>query len=465
MTTLGAVGGVSAALSDTDAGAQTLRMAQGAGAPALAPQERAKSEPPACALPLVHLMIGPGTLPSVGKDRMDLLRYRLSGNTRLTGEQMLEALPEIANIARVEVDKSNPYAQASHEDLRKLALRAEDMLRSSDVSGLVYVQGTNTLEETAYFLGLTVHTDKPIVVTGAQRPFNGLSSDAQMNLLDAMRLACAAQSRGKGPRWHSTARSMPGAMSRRQTPIISIPSAPATSACWDTSIPTASSFIAARTGAIRSTASSASRASRLCHTWKSRTFIPARVPGWPRRCSVSERKASCSRALEPALPGRSTRSLEEIVKSRSAVVVQSSRVGEGRIVRNNNWYEPGMVAADNLSPQKAAILLALALTKNVRAGPDPAHVRRVLSSASPLEFLILQKHRCRSKTCIDASRRMRPSSSRRPSRHRQRSRRRLLRPRFQQGVPIPALRQSDRNASHQAQAGSRIAPCAAATAR
>jgi hypothetical protein len=44
-------------------------------------------------------------------------------------------------------------------------------------------------------------------------------------------------------------------------------------------------------------------------------------------------------------------------------VAVSSRVGEGRIVRGNNWYEPGMVAADNLSPQKAALLLTLALTK------------------------------------------------------------------------------------------------------
>jgi L-asparaginase len=48
---------------------------------------------------------------------------------------------------------------------------------------------------------------------------------------------------------------------------------------------------------------------------------------------------------------------------RTAVVVQSSRVGEGRVVRNNNWYEAGMVVADNLNPQKAAILLSLALTK------------------------------------------------------------------------------------------------------
>lgn len=55
--------------------------------------------------------------------------------------------------------------------------------------------------------------------------------------------------------------------------------------------------------------------------------------------------------------------LEEIIKMGSAVVVQSSRVGEGRIVRWNNWYESGMVVVDNLSPQKAALLLTLALTK------------------------------------------------------------------------------------------------------
>ena len=62
-------------------------------------------------------------------------------------------------------------------------------------------------------------------------------------------------------------------------------------------------------------------------------------------------------------PGNLDKELGEIVKNRSAVVVQSSRVGEGRIVRDNNWYEPDMVVADNLSPQKAAILLSLALTK------------------------------------------------------------------------------------------------------
>src|SRR5215471_20210685 len=173
MTALGALGSTSAGFAASDArAAEPRQIAQVQPSAASAPQTRASQAAGARDLPRIQLMIGPGTLPSVGKDRMDLLRYRLSGNPRLTGEQMLEPLPEIAKVARVQVDKGNPYGQGSYEDLRKLALRAEEVLRSPDVDGLVYVQGTNTIEETSYFLSLTVHSDKPIVLTGAQRPFN-----------------------------------------------------------------------------------------------------------------------------------------------------------------------------------------------------------------------------------------------------------------------------------------------------
>src|SRR5262249_13642666 len=134
MTALGAASGVSAALGATTAGAQqSLQLAQ-AASPSTRSADNARS------LPRIPLLMGPVNLPSGGKDRMDVLRYRLSGNPRLTGEQMLETLPEIAKVARVEVDKGNPYGQGSYEDLRKLALRAEEMLRSPDVDGLVYVQ-------------------------------------------------------------------------------------------------------------------------------------------------------------------------------------------------------------------------------------------------------------------------------------------------------------------------------------
>jgi L-asparaginase len=359
MTALGAAGSVGAALGTTSAPAQqSFQIAQAQPAsPSMRPADNGRNPP------RIQLMIGPGTLPSVGKDRMDLLRYRLSGNPRLTGAQMLEPLPEIAKIARIEVDKGNPYGQGSYEDLRKLALRAEEVLRSPDVDGLVYVQGTNTIEETSYFLSLTVHSEKPIVVTGAQRPFNALSSDAQMNLLDAVRLACAPASRGKG------------ALVAFNGEINAARDVTKTNTYHLQTFRTRDLGLL---GYIDPDKIEYYRTPHRRHTVNSE-FSLAGVPSMPyveiayihtgTRAGVANAmiglgaKGIVIASVGAGAPNGLDKELEEIIKKGSAVVVQSSRVGEGRIVRGNNWYEPGMVVADNLSPQKAALLLTLALTK------------------------------------------------------------------------------------------------------
>jgi L-asparaginase len=100
-----------------------------------------------------------------------------------------------------------------------------------------------------------------------------------------------------------------------------------------------------------------------CHYVEVAHIYTGTRPAWRMRWSVSAPRASCSRPSVRAHPTRSPRSSKGIISKRSAVVVRSSRVGEGRIVRGNNWCEAGMVVADNLSPQKAALLLTLALTK------------------------------------------------------------------------------------------------------
>jgi L-asparaginase len=359
MTALGAASGVSAALGATSAGAQeSLLIAQ--AQPASPPARSADNARP---LPRIQLLIGPGTLPSVGKDRMDLLRYRLSGNPRLTGEQMLEPLPEIAKVARVEVDKGNPYGQGSYEDLRKLALRAEEMLKSPDVDGLVYVQGTNTIEETSYFLSLTVHSDKPIVITGAQRPFNALSSDAQMNLLDAVRLACAPASRGKGALVAFNGE-INAARDVTKTNTYHLQ----TFRTRDLGLlgyidPDKIEFY--RTPHRRHTVNSEFSLTGV----QTMPYVEVAYIHTGTRAGVANAmvglgaKGIVIASVGAGAPNGLDKELEEIIKKGSAVVVQSSRVGEGRIVRGNNWYEPGMVVADNLSPQKAALLLTLALTK------------------------------------------------------------------------------------------------------
>jgi L-asparaginase type II len=361
MTALGAAGGVSAALAASahaEGQPAAQRVAQAQPQAGAAPAAEA-----ARGLPRIHLLIGPGTLPSVGKDRMDLVQYRKSGNPRMTGEQMLAQLPEVAKIARVEVDKGNPWEQASYDALRKLALRVDEVLRSPEVDGAVYVQGTNTIEETAYFLNLTVRSDKPLVITGAQRPFNGLSSDAQMNLLDAVRLAGASASRGKG------------ALVAFNGEI---------NAARDVTKTNTYHLHTFRTrdlgllGYIDTDKIEFYRTPHRRHTVNSE-FSLAGVDSLPyveiayvhtgTRAGVANAlvglgaKGIVIASVGAGAPNGLDKELLDIIKKGSAVVAVSSRVGEGRIVRGNNWYEPGMVAADNLSPQKAALLLTLALTK------------------------------------------------------------------------------------------------------
>jgi hypothetical protein len=71
-------------------------------------------------------------------------------------------------------------------------------LADPDIAGIIFTHGTNTIEETAYFMNLTVRSDKPVVIVGAQRPFSTLSSDGPLNLLNAIRVAADPASRGKG---------------------------------------------------------------------------------------------------------------------------------------------------------------------------------------------------------------------------------------------------------------------------
>ena len=80
----------------------------------------------------------------------------------------------------------------------QLARRINQLLQETDVTGVVVTHGTATLEETAYFLHLTVKSTKPVVITGAMRPPTALSSDADLNLLEAVRVAACPDAVGKG---------------------------------------------------------------------------------------------------------------------------------------------------------------------------------------------------------------------------------------------------------------------------
>lgn len=325
-------------------------------------------------LPRVRLLIGPGTLHSQGKDRLDLLRYNelLSGRPRLTGQQLLEAVPEIGQVARVAVDPDNPFEMATPENLRHLARHVEATLGQSDVDGLVFVQGTNSIEETAYFLNLAVHSAKPVVVTGAQRPFTALSSDGALNLLNAIRVAGSREARGKGALVVTNdeinaARDVTKTHTYRLQTFRSRDLGVLGYADPDR-------IVFYRTPTRRHTTAS--------------EFDLRGVERLPQvdvlYVHAAARPALARAAVELGAEGLviagtgagSTGALREelaAIARAGTIVVRSARVGEGRVVRDDNWQEPGMVAADNLNPQKAALLLALALTRT----RDPDEVQRM----------------------------------------------------------------------------------------
>jgi L-asparaginase type II len=110
-------------------------------------------------------------------------------------------VPEIKRYARVEsVQFSNvPSSYITPNQWLQLARNINSAFeKRPEIAGIVVTHGTDRLEETAFFLHLTVKTDKPVVVVGAQRPPTGISPDGPINLLSAVRVAVSHDARGKG---------------------------------------------------------------------------------------------------------------------------------------------------------------------------------------------------------------------------------------------------------------------------
>jgi L-asparaginase len=118
----------------------------------------------------------------------------------LSGEDLLATVPDIAKFARVEVTNvaNVPSGYMDPALWSELTRQVRAALARADVAGAVVSHGTDTLEETAYWLDLTVASDKPIVLIGAQRNASEPDFDGPRNLLSAVRIAVDAQSRGKG---------------------------------------------------------------------------------------------------------------------------------------------------------------------------------------------------------------------------------------------------------------------------
>jgi L-asparaginase type II len=172
-----------------------LSMFSTAGALEAQSSDSAKPNP---RLPKVLLIATGGTIAGVQDAPGSLGSYRAG---TLTAEQIIASVPELSKHAQIETEQFSNVPSTSITPAQWLALskRIEQVLKDrDDLAGVVVTHGTDRLEETAFFLYLTVRSNKPVVVVGAQRPATGISPDGPINLLSAVRVAAAPQAVGKG---------------------------------------------------------------------------------------------------------------------------------------------------------------------------------------------------------------------------------------------------------------------------
>ncbi|RZL01106.1 MAG: type II asparaginase [Rubrivivax sp.] len=152
--------------------------------------------PPARKAQVVILATG-GTIAGAGASAANSATYQAA---KVPVDKLLASVPELRNVAEVRGEQVFQIASESltNDNLVTLAKRVSALSKQADVDGIVVTHGSDTLEETAYFLTLTVHTRKPIVVVGSMRPGTALSADGALNLYNAVVTAASTSSEGKG---------------------------------------------------------------------------------------------------------------------------------------------------------------------------------------------------------------------------------------------------------------------------
>jgi L-asparaginase len=164
---------------------------------AIAVQTPATAQAPAkTALPTIVVLATGGTI--AGAAASDVQAGYTSGQVGV--EQLLAAVPQAKKLAVLRGEQvSNIGSQDMNDDVwLKLASRVNELTAANDVNGVVITHGTDTIEETAYFLNLVVKSRKPVVLTAAMRPSTALSADGPLNFFNAVAVAANKEAAGRG---------------------------------------------------------------------------------------------------------------------------------------------------------------------------------------------------------------------------------------------------------------------------
>ena len=285
----------------------------------------------------------------------------------VTIDAMLAAVPGIDKLARVKGEQiSNVGSQdMSFDILLKVAKRINELTSKGDVDGIVITHGTDTMEESAFFLNLTVKTKRPVVLVGSMRPSTAVSADGPLNLYNAIAVASDAQAKGRG------------------VMVVMNDEIHAAHSLTKMSTTAVETFMSPRRGLVGTT-NYGTQDYYNSPTWKHTAdseFDVSKVTQMPRvdilvACVdmsadlIDAAVANGAKGIVIAGVGNGNMNKASVEAAANAVkkgvvVVRSSRVPTGAVGRNVelNDDELGFIASDELNPQKARILLSLALLK------------------------------------------------------------------------------------------------------
>ena len=286
----------------------------------------------------------------------------------VTIDAMIAAVPGIKDMANIKGEQiSNVGSQdMSFEIMLKLGKRINELINRSDVDGIVVTHGTDTMEETAFFLNLVVKGDKPVVMVGSMRPSTAVSADGPLNLYNAVGVAVDPNARSRGVLvvmndWIHAAHSL-----------------------TKTSTTAIQTFMSPLRGIV-GVANYGKNDFYNTPTWKHTSgseFDISAVNKLPRvdiifACAdmpadlIDASVANGAKGIVIAGVGNGNMNKASLEAAANAVkkgviVVRSSRVPTGTVGRNVevNDDELGFIASDELNPQKARLLLSLALLKS-----------------------------------------------------------------------------------------------------
>lgn len=290
---------------------------------------------------------------------------------------LLEAVP---NLDKLAVITGEQVASIGSQDMNdqiwlKLAKRVNAVLESTDTDAVLITHGTDTLEETSYFLTLVVKSDKPVVMVGSMRPATAISADGPGNIYNGIAVAADPRAKGKG-----------------------------TLVCLNDEIHYARNVVKTDTTSVETFRSVNRGPAGLVHTGKVAWFEPMdkkvgsatpfsvdRLTELPRVDIIYAHANMSADLIEAAVRNgakgivvagvgdgnMSAPALEALRKSASGgvVVVRSTRLPEGLVLRNNevNDDEMGFVASSEFNPAKSRVLLQLALTRT----SDPVQIQQI----------------------------------------------------------------------------------------